>query len=126
MQRLTELKQRMEMGGEDFGDLARQHSDDASAAKGGDLGWLSPGDTVPDFERAMNALQPGEVSDPVRSPFGFHLIKVLERRDEDLSQERQRVMARQAIRLRKADSAYQDWIRQQRDKAYVEYRLDES
>ncbi len=126
LQRLTELKQRMEMGGEDFGDLARQHSDDASAAKGGDLGWLSPGDTVPDFERAMNALQPGEVSDPVRSPFGFHLIKVLERRDEDLSQERQRVMARQAIRLRKADSAYQDWIRQQRDKAYVEYRLDES
>ena len=126
LQRLTQLKQRMELGGEDFGELARQHSDDASAAKGGDLGWLSPGATVPDFERAMNALQPGEVSDPVRSPFGFHLIKVLERRDEDLSQERQRVMARQAIRLRKADSAYQDWIRQQRDKAYVEYRLDES
>jgi peptidyl-prolyl cis-trans isomerase SurA len=70
-------------------------------------------------------LQPGEVSDPVRSPFGFHLIKVLERRDEDLSQERQRVMARQAIRLRKADLAYQDWIRQQRDRAYVEYRLEE-
>ncbi|UCH48341.1 MAG: peptidylprolyl isomerase [Betaproteobacteria bacterium] len=126
LQRLTELKQRMELGGEDFGDLARQHSDDASAAKGGDLGWLNPGDTVPDFERAMVALQPGEVSDPVRSPFGFHLIKVVERRDEDLSQERQRVMARQAIRLRKADSAYQDWIRQQRDRAYVEYRLDES
>jgi peptidyl-prolyl cis-trans isomerase SurA len=110
LQRLTELKQRMELGGDDFGDLARQHSDDASAAKGGDLGWLSPGDTVPEFERAMDALQPGEVSDPVRSPFGFHLIKVLERRDEDLSQERQRVMARQAIRLRKADLAYQDWI----------------
>ncbi|UCD68263.1 MAG: peptidylprolyl isomerase [Betaproteobacteria bacterium] len=126
LQRLVELKQRMELGGEDFSDLARQHSDDASAAKGGDLGWLSPGDTVPDFERAMNALQPGEVSDPVRSPFGLHLIKVVERRDEDLSQERQRVMAREAIRMRKADSAYQDWIRQQRDRAYVEYRLDES
>ncbi len=125
LQRLTELKQRIELGGDDFSELARQHSDDASAAKGGDLGWLSPGDTVPDFERAMDALQPGQVSDPVRSPFGFHLIKVVERRDEDLSEERQRVMARQAIRLRKADAAYQDWIRQQRDKAYVEYRLEE-
>lgn len=126
LQRLTELKQRIELGGEDFAELARQHSDDASAAKGGDLGWLSPGETVPEFQRAMDALQPGEVSDPIRSPFGFHLIKVLERRNEDLSEERQRVVARQAIRLRKADSAYQDWIRQQRDKAYVENRLEES
>ena len=126
LQRLSGLKQRLELGGEDFAELARQHSDDASAAKGGDLGWLSPGETVPEFERAMDALQPGQVSGPVRSPFGFHLIKVLERRDEDLSEERQRVMARQAIRLRKSDAAYQDWVRQQRDKAYVEYRLEES
>lgn len=74
----------------------------------------------------MDALQAGQVSDPIRSPFGVHLIKVLERRDEDLSEERQRVMARQAIRLRKADAAYQDWVRQQRDKAYVEYRLQEN
>jgi len=125
LQRLTELKRRIQLGGDDFSELARQHSDDASAAKGGDLGWLSPGETVPDFERAMNALQPGEVSDPVRTPFGYHLIKVLERRDEDLSEERQRAMARQAIRLRKADAAYQDWIRQERDKAYVENRLEE-
>ena len=125
-QRLSGLKDRIEMGNADFGNLARQHSDDASAAKGGDLGWLSPGETVPDFERAMNALQPGEVSDPVRTPFGMHLIKVLERRDEDLSEERQRVMARQAIRLRKADSASQEWVRQQRDKAYVDDRLRES
>ena len=125
-QRLSGLQDRIEMGNADFGNLARQHSDDASAAKGGDLGWLSPGETVPDFERAMNALQPGEVSDPVRTPFGMHLIKVLERRDEDLSEERQRVMARQAIRLRKADSASQEWVRQQRDKAYVDDRLQES
>jgi len=125
-QRLAGLKDRIEMGGADFGELARQHSDDASAAKGGNLGWLSPGTTVPEFERAMNALQPGEVSDPVRSPFGLHLIKVLERRDEDLSEERQRVMARQAIRLRKADSAGQEWVRQLRDKAYVDDRLEES
>lgn len=126
IQRLTDLKARMEMGDADFGDLARQHSDDGSAAKGGDLGWLSPGETVPEFERAMNVLQPGEVSDPVRTPFGLHLIKVLERRDEDLSEERQRVMARQTIRLRKADSASQEWVRQQRDKAYVDDRLEES
>lgn len=125
-QRLSGLKDRIEMGGADFGDLARQHSDDASAAKGGNLGWLSPGATVPEFERAMDALQLGEVSDPVRTPFGMHLIKVLERRDEDLSEERQRVMARQTIRLRKADSASQEWVRQLRDKAYVEERLEES
>ena len=126
LQRLTELKRRVQLGGESFSELARQYSDDASAAKGGDLGWLSPGDTVPEFERAMDALKPGEISDPVRTPFGLHLINVIERRDEDLSEERQRLMARQAIRLRKADAAYQDWIRQQRDKAYVEYRLDEN
>lgn len=125
-QRLSELKDRIEIGDADFGDLARQHSDDGSAAKGGDLGWLSPGETVTEFERAMNALQPGDVSDPVRTPFGLHLIKVLERRDEDLSEERQRVMARQTIRLRKADSAAQEWERQQRDKAYVDDRLEES
>lgn len=126
LQRLAELRKRITLGAEDFGELARQHSDDASAARGGDLGWLSPGDTVPDFERAMDILEAGEVSEPVRSPFGFHLIKVVERRDEDLSEERHRVIARQAIRLRKADAAYQDWIRQQRDRAYVEYRLGES
>jgi peptidyl-prolyl cis-trans isomerase SurA len=126
IQRLSGLKDRIQMGNADFGDLARQHSDDGSAAKGGDLGWLSPGETVPEFERAMNALKPGEVSDPVRTPFGVHLIKVLERRDEDMAEERQRVMARQTIRLRKADLAGQEWVRQQRDKAYVDDRLEES
>lgn len=123
-QRLANLKERVENGG-DFAELARLQSEDASAARGGDLGWLSPGDTVPEFERAMNALQPGQTSDPVQSPFGWHLIQVLERRSEDMSKERQRIIARQAIRTRKSDEAYQEWVRQQRDRAYVELRLEE-
>ncbi|HVY05768.1 MAG TPA: peptidylprolyl isomerase [Burkholderiales bacterium] len=122
-QRLTNLKERIE-NGTSFAELARLQSEDASASKGGDLGWLSPGDTVPEFERAMNALEPNQVSDPVQSPFGWHLIQVTERRSEDMSKERQRVLARQSIRTRKADEAYQEWVRQQRDRAYVEMRLD--
>ena len=123
-QRLINLKERIENGA-DFTELARLQSEDASASRGGDLGWLSPGDTVPEFERAMNGLEPGQVSDPVQSPFGWHLIQVVERRSEDMSKERQRVLARQSIRTRKADEAYQEWVRQQRDRAYVELRLDE-
>ena len=92
---------------------------------GGDLGWLSPGDTVPEFDHAMRALQPGEISKPVQSPFGWHLIQVVERRTQDVSQERQRQAARQAIRARKADAAFQEWLQRLRDRAYVEYRLEE-
>ena len=124
-QRLAGLRERAVLGKVDFGELARQHSEDASAARGGDLGWLTSGATVPDFERAMDGLKPGEISEPVQTQFGWHLIQVLERRDEDMSRERQRLVARQAIRQRKADEAYQEWIRLERDKAYVEYRLDE-
>jgi peptidyl-prolyl cis-trans isomerase SurA len=123
-QRLTNLKERIENGA-NFAELARLQSEDASASRGGDLGWLSPGDTVPEFERAMNGQEPGQVSDPVQSPFGWHLIQVVERRSEDMSKERQRVLARQSIRTRKADEAYQEWVRQQRDRAYVELRLEE-
>ena len=123
-QRLANLKERIDNGA-DFAELARLQSEDASSSRGGDLGWLSPGDTVPEFERAMNALEPGQLSGPVQSPFGWHLIQVMERRDEDMSKERQRLLARQAIRARKADEAYQEWVRQQRDRAYVELRLDE-
>jgi peptidyl-prolyl cis-trans isomerase SurA len=124
-QRLESLKERVEMGETEFAELARLHSEDASGGRGGDLGWLSPGDTVPEFERAMNALEPGQISEPVRTPFGWHLIEVLERRDEDMSKERQRLLAREAIRQRKGDEAYQEWVRLQRDRAYVEYRLEE-
>lgn len=122
--RLVALKERLTHGA-DFAELARLHSNDLSAAKGGDLGWLNPGDTVPEFERAMKSLKPGEVGEPVQSPFGWHLIQVMERR-MDISQERVRLSARQAIRDRKADEAYQDWLRQIRDRAYVEYRLEDN
>ncbi len=111
--------------GADFAELARLNSNDLSAAKGGDLGWLYPGDTVPDFEKAMDALPVNGVSAPVQSQFGWHLIQVLERRVEDASPDRQRQAARQALRERKSDEAYQDWLRQMRDRAYVEYRLEE-
>ncbi len=118
------LRQRISHG-ERFAELARLFSQDGSASKGGDLGWIYPGDTVPEFERAMNQLAPGELSQPVQSPFGYHLIEVLERRVQDVSSERQRVAARQTLRERKRDEAYQDWLRQARDRAYVEIRLEE-
>lgn len=122
--RLTSLKERLDNGGS-FEELARSNSQDLSAAKGGDLGWLYPGDTVPEFEKVMNALQPGQVSEPVQSPFGWHLIQVVERRVEDVSTERQRAAARMALRERKAEEVYQDWVRQLRDRAYVEIRLND-
>ena len=121
--RLFGLRERL-VNGADFAELAKAHSADLSAAKGGDLGWINPGDTVPEFERAMSALQPGEISPPVRSPFGWHLIKVEARRLQDVSDERKRGIARNALRQRKADEAFEDWLRQLRDRTYVEYRIE--
>ncbi len=122
--RLADLKDRIEHGA-DFTELARLHSDDTSAARGGDLGWISPGDTVPEFEQAMRRLKPGQVSAPFKTAFGWHIVQVLERRTQDMSKDRQRLNARQAIRARKVDEQWQEWVRQQRDKAYVELRLEE-
>ncbi len=122
--KLETVRERIANGG-DFAEQARLYSQDGSAAKGGDLGWLNPGDTVPEFERAMDALKINEVSPVVQSPFGMHLIQVQERRERDVSAERQRAVARQALRERKMDEAYQDWLRQLRDRTYVENRLDE-
>lgn len=122
--KLAGLKERLDNGA-DFAELARLYSNDLSAAKGGDLGWLYQGDTVPDFERAMDALKIGEVSQPVQSPFGWHLIQVHERKNAEPGDERKRLLARQALRERKSDEAYEDWLRQLRDRAYVEYRLEE-
>lgn len=120
--KLAELKQKIDSKSATFEELARQHGQDGTAAKGGDLGWLYPGDTVPEFENAMNALQPGQVSDVVESPFGLHLIEVLERKSEDVTREKERNLARQVIRERKTQEAAEDWARQVRDRAYVEFR----
>jgi len=124
-QRLYDIKQRVENKSTTFEDMARQYSADGSAQRGGDLGVLLPGDTVPEFERAMDVLKPGEISDPVESPFGWHLIQVVDRTVGDVSQDRQRLLARQALRERKVDEAYQEWLRQTRDRAYVDIRLDD-
>jgi peptidyl-prolyl cis-trans isomerase SurA len=123
--KLVELKERLDNKAATFPELARLYSNDGSASKGGDLGWLYPGDTVPEFERAMNALQPGQISEPIESPFGFHLIQVIERKTDDVTQERQRMMARQALRERKIEEATEEWLRQLRDRTYVEYRSEE-
>ncbi|MBI3779180.1 MAG: peptidylprolyl isomerase [Gammaproteobacteria bacterium] len=125
-QKLLHLRERVE-NGEDFAALARAHSEDtASAASGGDLGWVNPGQMVPEFEKAMNALKPNELSQPVRTAFGLHLIQVLGRRTHDISQERLEGAARQQIHARKADERYEQWARQLRDEAFVEYLVDET
>lgn len=103
----------------DFGELAKKYSEDGSAANGGNLGWMGPGDLVPEFDQAMNRLQIGEVSNPVKTEFGWHLIQVLERREAQLTLEKQRQFARAAIRERKFEQAYQDWLRELRDTATV-------
>ncbi len=123
-QRMAMIKERLDNNG-DFAELARQYSEDASANNGGDLGWVNPGDTVPQFEQAMAQLAPGEISAPVRTPFGYHIIQVLERRKQDMTQEAARFKARQEIRTRKAEEAYEDWVRELRDRAYVELQLED-
>jgi peptidyl-prolyl cis-trans isomerase SurA len=123
-QKMDGIKERLD-NGENFEAMARQYSEDGSASNGGELNWVNPGDTVPQFEKAMNELKVGEISEPVRSPFGWHIIQVLERRKQDMSKEAARLKARQEIRARKADEAYQDWIRELRDRAYVELKLED-
>ncbi|WP_338845565.1 peptidylprolyl isomerase [Massilia sp. W12] len=123
--KIAELRDKLVNKTAKFEDLARQFSGDGSAAKGGDLGWLYPGDTLPEFEGAMNKLKLGEVSEAVETSYGLHLIEVLERKSDDVSKERQKQVARAALRERKMEEAVEDWARQVRDRAYVEYRIEE-
>jgi peptidyl-prolyl cis-trans isomerase SurA len=124
--RIVQLRDRIEHG-EDFAALARSHSQDpSSASEGGDLGWITPGQMVPEFEKAMDELEPGEISQPVQSRFGWHLIQVLDRRERDDTKEYRRNQVREAIRQRKADEELEIWLRRLRDESYIEYIADES
>ena len=115
-------RQRIVEGGASFADVAREHSQDGSAKQGGDLGWANPGQFVPEFEEALNALQPGQVSAPVVSRFGVHLIQLIERREQPVSTRDQREMARNALREKKMEEAFVSWAQEVRARAYVEYR----
>lgn len=122
--RLEQLRSRI-VGGDDFADLAKAHSDDPlSARQGGDLGWLNPGDTDPNFEEAMDQLPVGAVSEPFKTRFGWHLLQVLDRREQDDTKEFRRSQAREQIRARKRQEALELWLRRLRDEAYVETRLE--
>ena len=121
-ERLADYRRRILAGQADFAQLAREHSQDGSAKQGGDLGWTNPGTFVPEFEEAMDALKPGEVSQPLVSRFGVHLIQLQERREQRLSPREQREVARQAVRMKKTEDAYTTWTQEVRGRAYVEYR----
>lgn len=122
-QKLLDVKAQIEAGKGDFADFAKKLSVDGSAAQGGDLGWISPGETVPAFERAMSELKDGQISDPVRSEYGYHLIQVLGHRESQVNGDQERNLAMQELRSRKAEQQYRDWLQQLRDSAYVDYRL---
>lgn len=124
--RLEQLRTRID-GGDDFAELSRSNSDDKlSAADGGDLGWSSPGRLVPEFEKVMDQLEIGEISQPFETQFGWHILQVLERREFDDTENARREKASETIRRRKSEEAHQNWLRHLRDEAYVEYRLNEN
>ncbi len=123
--RLESLLDRMEQG-ESFSDLARAHSDDpGSASQGGDLGWMSPGQLVPAFERTMDSLEPGQRSRPFQTQFGWHIVEVQDRREHDSTEDYRRAEAIRQIRERKGEESLEGWLRRMRDDAYVEVRLDD-
>ena len=122
---LSALHERI-VNGQEFGELARIHSDDTgSAPKGGELGWIDPGNTIPVFERMMDSLEPGGLSEPFRTQFGWHIVQVLERRERDGTETSRRAEALRRLRARKIEENMQAWVRRVRGEAYVEYRLDE-
>lgn len=120
--RLAGFKQQIESGKASFEALARENSEDGSAAQGGDLGWTNPGTFVPEFEEAMNRLAINGLSEPLVSRFGVHLIQVTERRQVTLDVKQQREQARNVLRERKFDEAYDEWLRELRARAYIEMR----
>ncbi len=124
LKRLQQAEDRLKQGAS-FDDVARRFSEDGSASRGGDLGWVSPGDTVPEFERAMQGLALNQISAPVRSPFGWHLIQVTEKRSQNVGDERMKAQVRQELRQRKIEQATQEWQRQVRDAAHVDNKLNE-
>lgn len=121
-EKLAAFRKRILAGQADFAALARENSEDASAKQGGDLGWANPGMFVPEFEKVMNGLAPNQISDPLVSRFGVHLIQVLERREAQMSPRDQREMARNVLRGKKQEEAYVLWAQEVRGRAYVEYR----
>lgn len=124
IRRLNDIKAKIEKGEGDFATYARLNSADPSATRGGDLGWLQAGDTVPAFEDVMKRLKPGEISDPVRTQYGYHLIQVVERREQKADAKRSRLAAQQALREKKLTEAVATWQRELHDQAYVEIRRE--
>ncbi len=122
--KIERIRDRIETGAK-FEDQAKLNSEDATSSKGGDLGWVNPGDTVPEFEQTMSKLAIGQLSAPVRTTFGWHIIVVDGRRTQDITADRRRDVARNAIRQRKSDEEFSEFVRQLRDRAYVEYKTDE-
>jgi peptidyl-prolyl cis-trans isomerase SurA len=123
-QRLAEIRQRIVQGGESCSDLAKRFSNDSSAPQGGDLGWLNPGETVPPFEKAMNALQIGEVSAPVQSQFGWHLILVEARRTQDMADQFLRNQVRQRLFMQRSEAEFDAWLQRVRNQSYIDNRLE--
>jgi peptidyl-prolyl cis-trans isomerase SurA len=121
-ERLQEVRRQIASGQTSFARAAQQISQDGSAAQGGDLGWASPGQFVPEFEQVMNRLQPGQISDPLVSRFGVHIIEVTDRRQVAVPEKEQREMARAALREKRLDETYERWVEEVRGRAYVEMR----
>jgi peptidyl-prolyl cis-trans isomerase SurA len=124
--RLEQIRERIVQGGEPFSDMAKRFSNDGSAPQGGVLGWLNPGETVPPFEKAMNALKEGEISQPVQSQFGWHLIVVDGRRTQDMADQFIRNQARQQIFQQRSNAAFETWLQQVRSQAFIDNRLEKS
>jgi peptidyl-prolyl cis-trans isomerase SurA len=123
-QKLVQIRERLVEGQEPFSDLAKRFSNDSSAPQGGDLGWLNPGETVPPFEKAMKALKVGQVSQPVQTQFGWHLIVVEDRRTQDMAEQFQRNQVRQRLFQQRSEAAFETWLQQIRNQSYIDNRLE--